>query len=1360
MREREIFIEALGVPPAEWAVVLEQACQGDAALLARVQRLLHEHARQESFILDKPPVGIEGTVDHRPSTGLPGAAIGPFKLLRQIGEGGMGVVWTAEQTEPVKRLVALKLIKAGMDSKAVLARFEAERQALAVMNHPNIANVLDAGTTPDGRPYFVMELVKGVPITEFCDARRLTLHQRLELFVQVCNAIQHSHQKGIIHRDIKPSNVLVALYDDKPVPKVIDFGIAKATGSPLTEHTIVTAFGAVVGTPEYMSPEQASLNQLDVDTRSDVYALGVLLYELLTGTTPMDRKNLGEAAWVEVLRIVREVEAPKPSIKVSTAEALPSIAAKRGTEPKRLQSLIRGELDWILLKSLEKDRARRYESASGFAADIQRYLVGDAVRAHPPSRVYRARKFLRRYRRPVFVGVIVLLALVAGMTGTTWGLIRAELALQRAVKAERKAEAEATIAAIERDKATAERDEKEKARSMEQEARTALQERVVRLHLRTAREAADKGESFTALQWYAAAWGADHATPARESVHRLRVGTALRQLPELLAVRFHSRTPDVVSFSPDALAVLSYTSVTREVQIWDPETGRLKVPPLKHPFPIMAAEWTPDGSFVWTRSADHALRLWDPATGKTVGRTVHAKNRGELTAAAVAPDGKTAVVSARGAGIIERVEFASGETVQTWSVPEYPLSLRFSPTGDRFACSLNTTALLWDLAQTEPLASLPHKSEGYRVGAEDYPNPTVDQMPLFSRNGRLLVTIIPGARGFAVWNALTGEKISEQKQVGLVYGATLSPSGRLLLCYGHGSTIGYCTVSETETGRCVATLKLTRNINNGCFFPDEKSVLLRAAGSGVERVEIASGRTIGPVLRACGKDRLSPQVSPDGEKILMAEFDGIARVWRLPAAEPYIEYDLANGGPLNGQLATRDGKIRFERADGSLGVVTGTAEPIALADAPFEGSSWLSPDGHFAVVADSVHGYRVWDSGTGRPLTDRFTSPGKLLWAGFTPDGEFLYTLSGGNEFECRETATWQPLPTRTIRQEPIPILAVCLSPDGRHLATAGQQNYATLFSTSNPDRPPRTLRHGGWVWGIGFSPDSRRVVTASGDLTARVWDLDSVRPAGPAVRVSRPLREATFSPDGELIMTLDDANIPQLWDWRTAEAVATLPRARDPLRGASWFSTDGRFIAFQPRSVTATPLGMRLDRIGHERADFSTYLELLSAERFTGSEEIVAVSLAESRDRTTAYRQVWHTLHPESAVADPLEPTESVAHFAHPPDALTPDQIRTREGETLTATLRIRAAGQSSDKSWYYLNTHDDYRDPSNFTVAISNVTNERLEQLGLPIDPRQVPHCKVTVRGKVGRYQGRSQIVLGDHDPLWIHDSQDDDP
>jgi eukaryotic-like serine/threonine-protein kinase len=419
--EESILLQALEIASAaERAAYLDLACGDNRHLRAEVEALLHAHT-QSGDLLDLPEKPAV-TVDE-PSRERPGTVIGPYKLLQQIGEGGMGTVFMAEQTQPVQRKVALKVIKPGMDSRQVIARFEAERQALAMMDHVNIARVLDAGATAAGRPYFVMELVHGVPITRYCDDNRLTPRERLELFVPVCQALQHAHQKGVIHRDVKPSNVLVTLYDGQPVPKVIDFGVAKATEQKLTERTLFTQYGTLVGTLEYMSPEQAELSALGVDTRSDIYSLGVLLYELLTGSTPLTHKRMKEAAYAEILRMIKEEEPPRPSTRLSdSGAALASISAQRHMEPAKLTKLVRGELDWIVMKTLEKDRNRRYETANGLASDVQRYLADETVQACPPSTSYRLRKFARRNKRALAVAGLVLCFMVLLGGGAGWVL--------------------------------------------------------------------------------------------------------------------------------------------------------------------------------------------------------------------------------------------------------------------------------------------------------------------------------------------------------------------------------------------------------------------------------------------------------------------------------------------------------------------------------------------------------------------------------------------------------------------------------------------------------------------------------------------------------------------------------------------------------------------------------------------------------------------------------------------------------------------------------------------------------------------------------------------------------------------------
>ena len=418
---REIFLGAVEhCSPDQWEAYLDQACGGNRALRQQVAGLLKAHAAEGS-LLDGCSGGIEGTALFESTPEEYGTVIGPFKLMEQIGEGGMGVVYVAEQTAPVRRKVALKVIRPGMDSRQVIARFEAERQALAMMDHPNIAKIFDGGVTQSGRPYFVMELVRGLPITEYCDGDRLSIRERLELFVLVCRAVQHAHQKGIIHRDLKPSNILVTLHDGVPVPKVIDFGVAKATGQSLTEKTVYTAFTQLVGTPLYMSPEQVELSGLDIDTRSDIYSLGVLLYELLTGTTPFDSEALKKAAFDEMRRMIREDEPPTPSMRLSTLGAtLTTTSMKRSSDPRQLNRSVRGELDWIAMKALEKDRTRRYETANDFATDVLRYLTDQPVEACPPSTRYRLKKFARRNRAAIATAMVVAAALVIGMAFSAW----------------------------------------------------------------------------------------------------------------------------------------------------------------------------------------------------------------------------------------------------------------------------------------------------------------------------------------------------------------------------------------------------------------------------------------------------------------------------------------------------------------------------------------------------------------------------------------------------------------------------------------------------------------------------------------------------------------------------------------------------------------------------------------------------------------------------------------------------------------------------------------------------------------------------------------------------------------------------
>jgi eukaryotic-like serine/threonine-protein kinase len=453
MNEREIFDAALLIPDAESRkAYVRQVCDNNEPLREHIEGLLRAEQLLGSFLQDSPAAIATGgspTIDQPPAE-RPGTQIGPYKLLEQIGEGGFGVVFMAEQLEPLRRKVALKVLKPGMDTRQVIARFEAERQALALMDHPNIAKVLDAGATEYGRPYFVMELVRGIPITDYCDQAQVAPRERLKLFLSVCRAVQHAHQKGIIHRDLKPSNVLVTLHDGTPVVKVIDFGIAKAIGQQLTEKTLFTNFAQMMGTPMYMSPEQAALSALDIDTRTDIYSLGVLLYELLTGTTPFEKARLAQADFDEMRRIIREEVPPRPSTRIRTLGlAAGTVSAHRQMLPQRLTQLFRGELDWVVMKCLSKDRTQRYESASALAADLGRYLEGQPIEARPPSAAYRFWKFARRNQVAITTIGLVAAALLLGTAASTWQAFRAtnaERLTRKSLVAEKQARQDAVAA--------------------------------------------------------------------------------------------------------------------------------------------------------------------------------------------------------------------------------------------------------------------------------------------------------------------------------------------------------------------------------------------------------------------------------------------------------------------------------------------------------------------------------------------------------------------------------------------------------------------------------------------------------------------------------------------------------------------------------------------------------------------------------------------------------------------------------------------------------------------------------------------------------------------------------------------------
>ncbi len=631
--EEAIFYAALKLKSqAERNAYIKAACGHNINLLNRVEALLKAHYTEDSF-LEVPALEPDATLDKSPMIEGPGTMIGRYKLLELIGEGGMGLVYLAEQQEPVRRNVALKIVKLGMDTKQVIARFEAERQTLAVLDHPNIAHVFDAGTTEAGRPYFVMEYVEGMSITKYCDEQKLNIEERLELFKNVCEGVQHAHQKGIIHRDIKPSNILVSNHGDKAVPKIIDFGIAKISTQLLTEETFYTHEGQLLGTPEYMSPEQVDLATQDIDTRSDIYSLGVLLYVLLAGVLPLDRESLEHAGFAELQRTIREEEPPLPSTRLtSLGDKAKAIAESRRTQIITLTRRLHRELEWIPMKAMRKERTRRYRSASELADDIQNYLTGTPLIAGPESAVYRARKFVRKHAGSVATVALIAVVIVLGLIVSTAMSFRAEQAREKEAIARTRAEQA-------RDKEAAMRAQVEQALVCAEQAEKAAKE---------------KSEELRRTLYVNSIWLAD-AKYAEGNIRRVREllescpndlrgweWYRLRHIADQsrMTLLGHKERVKSVAFSPDGKRMVS-GSLDETVRVWDVATGDELITLRGHTNEIYSIVFSPDGEHIISGSNDTTIKIWDSATGAEL---MTLRGHGQsINLVAFSPDGKRMV---------------------------------------------------------------------------------------------------------------------------------------------------------------------------------------------------------------------------------------------------------------------------------------------------------------------------------------------------------------------------------------------------------------------------------------------------------------------------------------------------------------------------------------------------------------------------------------------------------------------------------------------------------------------------------------------------------------------------------------------
>ena len=1087
-----IYCDARELAPEARPAFLRQACAGDEALRVRLLQMLSVAEEAEAFLTDFPDEWDSGRLSSLSKPGqaeapdeLVGRKIDRYLILERIGEGGCGVVYAAEQAEPVRRRVALKVIKPGMDTKAIIARFEAERQALAMMDSSNIARIHDAGTTDAGRPFFAMELVRGPKITDYCDDNRLNTQERVELFIKVCNAIQHAHQKGVIHRDIKPSNILVTLLDGAPVPKVIDFGIAKATDGRLTDATLYTHFHQFIGTPAYMSPEQSGISGQDIDTRSDIYSLGVLLYELLVGCTPFDTKELVADGLDAMRQTIRDREPVRPSTKLSALkhDELTAMAGRRGSEPPKLIHTVKGDLDWIVMKCLEKDRTRRYDTVNGLAADLKRHLDNEPVIARPPSRLYEFQKTVRRHKFGFAATTGILFALAVGMFVSTWQAFEATRA--------RRAEAgQRQVAESARAHAEAQQKNAEAEWRRAEEQLTRAEWLLYATKLRGAQSEFDAAQGGLALRHL------EECPPALRGWEHRHLWSRFKSQ---LTLAGHRSEVSGAAFSPDGQRIVT-SSGDRTAKIWDAASGREVLTLKGHANMVSCVAFSPDGTRLVTGSWDKTEKIWDATTGGEL--LALAGHTSSVSGVAFSPDGTRIVtVSDDGLGLVW--DAATGRNILTLaSEDKYLRRVAFSPDGHRIvAGQLGHKAWVWDARTGRELLVLKHRD--------------VVQEVAFSPDGKHIVV---GSSDNAVtfWNGETGDEVRTlNAHTGPVRSLAFSPNGHRLVTGGADRTV---KVWDLKSGKMLFTLIGHDDyVSSVGFSPDGRRIITGSGDRTAKVWDAEKGQEI-PTLNGHLNTVYRLAFSPDSKRIASASQDKAARIWDAGSGREILRMKGHAGkvygvafSPNGEHVATagEDGTVRVWDAATGLEIAVfeqdGTASSVAY-----------SPDGMRIVTGSHDGTTRIRDGGTGSERFVIHAHKTKITSVSFSPDGKSLATASWDMTARIWDASTGAEL--HSFSGHSGYVLSVAFSPDGERVVTASQDGTARVCDTRTGREVLVLKGHTSGLRDAVFSPDGRRIVTGGDDKSVKVWDAGT----GMELLTLSPGREevfsVAFSPDGHRV--------------------------------------------------------------------------------------------------------------------------------------------------------------------------------------------------------------------------------------------------